>query len=349
MSHDIDMTVPGGAFAAVRDPGWHQLGIVTQEQVDALTLLQMGHGDYEVFLAPCKTTVELPIAPGSPITVLHHAEDPRTRNVCRIHPTTGEVQIIGQSSPDKAMWNNRDVFVGWADSFMQMAKPTVSACGVLDDGRRAFMAWRLPKNILVHGKRDQVELWMTAVTSYDGSLATLGFVSCIRSVCQNTVTAGLQAAISKYRVKRTKNAVLNVEQAKEMLGLTYKYADEYQQIAERLADEKMSVQMFDSVIRNLWGPDDDETNKRTLNTWDEKRAKLMHLFTDAPSNADIHGTAWGAYQSVAEYVDHLTDVKADSAKGNEAGYRLWRGMTEEKNIVKPKADIFDVLCDLVGV
>jgi phage/plasmid-like protein (TIGR03299 family) len=347
--HNIDMSVPNGAFAAVREPGWHQLGVVTQEQVDALTLLQMGHGDYEVFLAPCKTTVEVPIAPGSPITVLQHAEDPRVRNVCRMHPVTGQVQIIGQSSPDKAMWNNRDVFVGWADNFMQMAKPTVSACGVLDDGRRAFMAWRLPQNILVHGNRDLVELWMTAVTSYDGSLATLGYVSAIRAVCQNTVTAGLAAAISKYRVKRTKNAKLNVEQAKEMLGLTYKYAEEYRQIADRMADHTLSVQSFDSIIANLWGPEEDETNKRTLNTWEKKRDTLVHLFTEAESNADIHRTAWGAYQAVAEYVDHMTEVKAASAKGAEDGYRLWRGMTGEKNVATPKGDIFDVLSDLVGV
>lgn len=347
--HGIDMSVLNGAFAAVRDPGWHGLGTVTMDQVDALTLLQMGHGDYEVFLAPCKTTVELPVSPGSPITVLHHAEDPRIRNVCRIHPVDKTVQIIGQSSPDKAMWNNRDVFVGWADNFMTMAKPTVSACGVLDEGRRAFMSWRLPRNILVHGDRDLVELWMTAVTSYDASLATMAFVSPIRAVCQNTVSAGLASAVSKYRVKRTKNAKLNVEQAAEMLALTYKYADEYEMVAERMADTKLTVKSFDAIIRDLWGPDDEETNKRTLNAWDEKRTKLVHLFTEAPSNADIHGTAWGAYQAVAEYVDHLTDVKAASAKGNEDAFRLWRGMTGEKQVATPKADIFDVLTDLVGV
>jgi phage/plasmid-like protein (TIGR03299 family) len=343
------MSVLNGAFAAVRDPGWHGLGTVTMDQVDALTLLQMAHGDFEPFLAPCRTTVEVPIAPGSPITVLKHAEDPRVRNVCRIHPVTGEVQIIGQSSPDKAMWSNKDVFVGWADSFMQMAKPTVSACGVLDEGRRAFMAWRLPENILIHGDRDLVELWMTAVTSYDGSIATLGFVSPIRAVCQNTVTAGLKAAVSQYRVKRTKNAKLNVEQAKEMLGLTYKYAEEYRFIAERMADEKMTVKSFENIIGEMWGPKEDETNKRTLNTWDAKRTKMVDLFTTDASNAGIHGTAWGAYNAVAEYVDHLTDVKAASAKGNEDAFRLWRGMTGEKNVANPKADIWDVLTDLVGV
>lgn len=347
--HNIDMSVPNGAFAAVRDPGWHQLGIVTQDEVDALTLLQMGYGDYEVFLGPCETSVQVPIEPGSNFMKRVTVDDPRVRNVYRFHPVTNEVQILGQSSPDKAMWNNRDVFVGWADNFMHMAKPTVSACGVLDEGRRAFMAWRLPKNILVHGNRDLVELWMTAVTSYDGSLATLAFVSPIRAVCQNTVIAGLKSAVSKYRVKRTKNAKLNVEQAAEMLALTYKYADEYRFVAERMADETMNLQTFDSIIRNLWGPDDEETNKRTLNAWEEKRTKLVHLFSEAPSNADIHFTAWGAFQAVSEYVDHLTDVKAASAKGVENGFRLWRGMTEEKQVAKPKADMFDVLSDLVGV
>lgn len=350
--HGIDMSITGGAFAAVREPGWHGLGTVTQEQVGALKLLQMSGGDYDVFHAPVKTTVEVPIAPGSTITRTMTAEDPRVRNVCRLHPETGELQIIGQSSPSKQLWTNREIFVGWADNFMEMAKPDVSACGVLDDGRRAFMCWKLPANVMIHGDRDQVELWMLAFTSFDGSATTSASVSMIRSVCQNTVTAALKSAVSKYAVKRTAKAELNAKIAADMLGLSYKYAEEYQQIAERMADHGLSVKSFDAIITDLWGPDEQETNKRTLKAWDEKRDKLMHLFTDAPSNTNIHGTAWGAYQSVAEYVDHLTEVKAASVKTgkqDEAGFRLWRGLTEEKQVAQPKADIFDVLSDLVGV
>lgn len=350
--HNIDLTVTGGAFAAVREPGWHGLGVVTKEQVDALTLLRMGHGDYPVFHAPVKSTVEVPVMPGSSIMKTVTVEDDRVRNVVRIHPETNMPQIVGQSSPTKQLWNNREIFVDWADQFMDMAKPEVSACGVLDEGRRAFMCWKLPMNILIHGDRDQVELWLMAYTSYDGSAVTSASVSTIRTVCQNTVNAALKGAIQRYAVKRTANAKLNIEQAKDMLGLSYKYAEEYRFVAERMAEHELSVTSFDAIARKLWGPDDDETNKRTLKAWDTKRDTLMHLFTESESNKGIHGTAWGAYNAVAEYVDHLTEVKAfsvTSGKQDEAGFRLWRGLMQEKQVATPKADIFDVLADLVGV
>lgn len=344
--HAIDTTVTGGAFAAVRDPGWHGLGVVTDEQVDALTLLKMAHADYDVFHGPVHTTVELPIAPGSPITVLHHAEDPNVRNVLRLHPEHGHLQILGQSSPTKKLWNNREIFVGWADQFIQLAKPMVSTCGVLHEGRRAFMCWRLPMDVTIHGNRDNVELWMLADTSYDGSAVTSASVSMIRSVCQNTVTAALKGAVSRYAIKRTANAKLDVEVAKKMLGLAYKYSEDYKIVAERMADTKLSVKTFEDIISDLWGPADDETNKRTLNAWDNKRGKLLDLFTTAPSNADIHGTAWGAYQAVAEYVDHFTDIKP--LAGSESAARLWRGMKAEKTVEQPKSDIFDILTSLVS-
>lgn len=44
---------------------------------------------------------------------------------------------------------------------------------------------------------------------------------------------------------------------------------------------------------------------------------LAWLLHDSPTNDGIHGTRWGAYQAVTEYLDHYIPVKAkdhDSAR-----------------------------------
>jgi hypothetical protein len=60
VTHNIDESVPGGAFASVRAPAWHNLGTVHDKQVSALELLKSAYGDYEVFKSPDFAHVERP-------------------------------------------------------------------------------------------------------------------------------------------------------------------------------------------------------------------------------------------------------------------------------------------------
>lgn len=344
--HEIDMTVTGGAFAAVREPAWHKLGVVTDKQVTALELLQMANADYDIYKTPVTTHMEHPVT-GEMLS----AEDPTKVNVCRIHPTDGYLQVLGQAGTDWQAWTPKDVLVGFGDAVLDAAEPTVSAAGALYEGRQVFMSFKLPVGITVGGE-DRTDLWMTAHTSFDSSAATTLAVSPIRGVCANTVNMGLKSAIRKHRVTRRANTKLDIAQAREVLELTYTYAEQVEKVGNALVAKPMTNDQFNKLITKLWGVDDDASARAKTN-WEAASERLMDLYSVAPTQAGIRGTAWAAYNAVVEYKDHFATVKAASGAvkgaGGEDGYRLWRGITSVPAAADDKDLALRAICEAVGV
>jgi len=350
-----DHGIDGDSFAG-RRPAWHKLGTVFDPKIhgdlSALRILQLANADYEIITSPVIAKAQVPYSPGSDLNVWKEAVDPNLINICRLHPKTGELQIIGQGSKTKKLWTNREIFVDFADALIDVAEPTVSTCGVTNGGRSAFMCFKLPGEMLIGGQ-DAVELWMTSHTSYDGSAPTEVVVSLMRTVCQNTLRYNLKNAVTRYTVKRTANAKLNIQQAREMLKMTYKYAERVKDLGETLVARPMSTNQFDTLITKMWGPGDDAT-KVAQTKWTQRFDKLHHLFAEAGTQAGIRHTAWAGVQAITEFCDWEAKVDAKVAtrwadNGGADGYRLWRSLTGEKTITKPKDDIVDAVLEAMGV
>jgi phage/plasmid-like protein (TIGR03299 family) len=350
--HGIDETVTGGAFASVRNPAWHRLGVVFDEQVDADTLLKAGWADYDVFHTPVMTEIDVPVLTpsGEPMTIAgepmmkpERAIDNTKRNICRRHPETGELQILGQSAPGYKLRTNREVFVEFADKLLDLATPNVSTCGVLYEGRQAFMSWQLSNEIMVNGE-DAAELWLMAHTSHDGSRPTTLAIVPIRTVCQNTLRVGLAGALTRWSVRHTKNSKLVLAEVRQALKLSYSYAEDWTTMATDLARSEVTTKEFDALIAQAFGPTED-AGKKVLDAWDERRGALLQTWEKSATTDGIRGTAWGAINAVTEHLDWSSKVQKNSfethvdgrLKVNDAdGYRFWRSLDGDKSIEKPK-------------
>jgi phage/plasmid-like protein (TIGR03299 family) len=340
-NHQID----GNSYAGLR-PGWHKLGTVwdveTMGKPSAEGMLKLANADFEVFASPVTTQALVPHTPGSALKVWKTDTDPYLINVCRIHPVTGDLQIIGQGSKTKKLWSPREVCVDFADAVIDTAEPTVATSGVLRRGRSVFMCFKLPQKIMV-GDQDASELWMTVLTSFDSTAPTTLVVGPVRTVCQNTWNYNLRNATAKYTVKRTANAKLNVDQARAALKIAFKYADEIGKIGNHLVTKKMTTDQFRGLMVKLWGPKDD-AGKTAVTKWEKKLDKLTELFAVAPTQEPIRGTAWAGVQAVTEFLDWESKVDEKVAarwadNGGADGYRIWRGINREKGVTDPKNDI----------
>jgi phage/plasmid-like protein (TIGR03299 family) len=352
LTHGIDETVTGGAFASVRNPAWHRLGVVFEEQVTADRLLKAAYADYEVFHTPCMTVIDVPVTSpsGEPLTIggepmmkEERANDTTKRNICRRHPETGVLQILGQSAPGYKLRTNREVFVEFADKLLDLATPNVSTCGVLYEGRQAFMSWQLSKDIMVNGE-DAAELWLMAHTSHDGSRPTTLAIVPIRTVCQNTLRVGLAGAKTRWAIRHTKNSKLVLAEVREALKLSYSYAEDWTTMATDLARSEVTTAEFDALIRQAFAPKED-AGKKALDAWDERRGALLDTWAKSATTDGIRGTAWGAINAVTEFYDWSTKVQRNSFEthvegplkvSDPDGYRFWRSLDGEKSIEKPK-------------
>lgn len=329
---------------------WHNLGhVVRDENVTAEQLLVLGGADYPIFRSPIRADVQAPVAKGSPIEIVHEIVDPNTTNICRLNPESGIPEILGQASPNYPLWSNRDVFLGFADRIIDDAKPTASTCVVLRGGRQCVMSFELPEGIQVGGMADfdeQARVWIVVDTSYDQKSPTTAHISTIRPVCINTLRAGRAQGFASYVVRKTKNADLKVQMARDVLGLVPKFTA----AAKAEFDELLSVQVtndrFEKLVSGLFGPGDDPS-KAQAERWQVKIDHLNRLFRDAHTQANIRNTGWAAVNAVGEYCDHIQKLKKPKDGQNAEAARFWRSLSGEKSVTSPKIHITDAVLALV--
>src|ERR1700752_1118695 len=338
------MTVTGGAFAAVREGGWHHLGKVVQEQVSTLELLQMGGCDFPIHRGVIRIDELVPTADGFPPT-RYQAEDERMTAIYRVHPETGEAQILGTASAKYPLWSPRDTFVGFGDNILKYlgAPVKASTAGALDGGRQVFMGFELPQDIRL-GSDEMVQLWLLVHTRFDQSAVPRAAITPIRPVCANTVAAGISAALSSFTVKKTANANIQEAQAKAALQLIPDYVEAYTERATKLLDTEVTKRKFIEIITDLWGPGDD-ARKQSVDAWQAKAHVLIDLFENADTQANVRHTAWGAYNAIVERQDWYSDVAPGTAPQDADRVRFARsvGITDGRKIAQPKDDILERL------
>jgi phage/plasmid-like protein (TIGR03299 family) len=357
--HQIDMSVTGGAFASVRNPAWHNLGVTVDHQVSADELLKLAHADYDVFLAPSMTELEVPMlgADGQPLTISGEplmttikATDESRRQSCRYHPETGALQILGNVSPSYGVHTNREVFVDFADALIDAAEPIVSTCGVMYEGREAFMAFQLPQGIMVGGV-DATALYMVAHTSHDGSKPATVMIVPLRVVCANTLRVAGLAAISRWSIRHTSKSKLKLQEAREGLKLSWKYLGEWTTMADALLEQEMTTREFEKIVTSLFEPRpeaDKPVGAQAKKLWDEKLDAMLTLWS-GPTQENIKGTAWAAFNAVDEHLDWGLKVQSSKWAGDPAGYQFWRSLDGEKSVQAPKQKMLETVARFSGV
>lgn len=351
IAHGIDQTVTGGAFASVNYGAWHALGKVYERQVSALELLRGAGCDFPIFRTPVFTgplRVSLGEIDGVEQFVQYEGvEDERNTNIVRVHPETNTLQVLGQASKGYPLWTPRDVLVGFGDAILGTAKPNVSTCGALDGGRRVFMSFELPEEIRVGGMADErVRLWLTVQTSFDQSTPTGGWISPIRTVCLNTVRAGQRAALSKFSIRKTKNADLQAAQAREALNLVPKFVEDFERTTTALVGTTLTDAQFIAIIREEFGPAE-EAKESVVKKWETKEEQLVTLFRNADTHENVRHTAWAGLQAVTQERDWFSKVAKDDP--NPIGTRFWRSLEGQKVVTDPKDAMLRRMLELAGV
>ncbi len=323
MASKIETFADGTAsFFSHRKPAWHALGTVTENALSADEALSIAHLDWQVQQYPVFADVS-----GNAVEA-----NGKRANV-RFHPKTGESSVLGIVGTRYHIVQNEQAFK-FCDDVLDISDAKFETAGSLDNGRRVFMTLKMPEGIQVGG-HDAVEMYLMVVNSHDGSTPLLAAVTPVRVVCANTVTAGVQAAKSVYRVAHTASATGRLNEAREALKMSYQYTGEFEQLANKLYQEPMSDKEFNKFMEKLLGKPPivgKGESTRTLGIYENKREQLQGLW-NAPTQDTIKKTAWAAYNTVVEYVDWFSPVRG----GDKDARRGERIVENTSNEIKEKA------------
>jgi phage/plasmid-like protein (TIGR03299 family) len=150
--------------------------------------------------------------------------------------------------------------------------------------------------------------FLTASSSFDGSISTQYGLMNTMVVCDNTLNAGLNERGKKIKIRHTRNSLDGmVQAARDALGLIHSAADDFAAEVAELTALELTSRGFDEIVAELTTVDED-ASKRSVTMAQNKRDKLYGLRTDERVEP-WWGTAFGGVQLLNTYRQHLQTVK----------------------------------------
>lgn len=322
MAANIEQFADGtSAFFSAREVAWHKLGVVTDNALTAESALKTAQLDSLVKVSeePIYTKVD-----GQEIQLN------KKFLTYRNHPKKG-LTALGVVGNRYTPIQNLEAFE-FLNHIADETGAVFETAGSLGNGERVFMTMKFPESMMIGGV-DTIDNYIMAVNSHDGSSAFIVAVTPIRAVCTNTVRLALSQAKSKVSLKHTAGATAKVQQARETLGIVFRYQEEFEKEVNEMLSIKITDKQYTEFVKALV-PDakvKDPTD-RMVNSIEKKRGELMALW-NAPTQKNVAGTAWAAYNAVVEWSDWVKPIR--SAKDDKDDLRsermLFGGAEKFKN------------------
>lgn len=302
---------------------------VLPAEFDAAQAMQYAKlGGWRVRKEPLTTTV-LTADGVSSLSVPDHFASVRT------NPVTGRPDVLGVVGRGYEPIQNED-HAGLLDRLVDESGAHFETAGSLRGGRQVFLSMKLPRTMRIGGV-DPVDLYLIACNSHDGTSAFRLLVSPVRVVCANTQAAAIRGAKASYSIRHTAGAKGQIVQARAALGLTFEFVEAFERQAQKMIAAAISTDEFARLVAQLWPIDEDSKRSKTIG--ENRRYELVQLLRHSPTNENIRGTRWAAYQAITEYADHVAPI-AD--KGDPASARAERVVTSG-SVAQIKTRAFDLL------
>ncbi|WP_201260918.1 DUF932 domain-containing protein [Embleya scabrispora] len=331
---EIDKATGCAAFVTARQDAWHRLGTVTTDTFTAEDAMRLAHlGNWNVHTVP----VDCAVLGDDGVTRLRVPDRYAT---VRTHPFTGRPDVLGIVGNDYHPVQN-EAHADLLNTLVDEAGAHFETAGSLHDGRQVFVTMRLPRTLRLGGG-DDVDLFIAALNSHDGSSAFRLIVTPTRIVCANTQAAALRNAHSTFAIRHTSGARGHIAEARQALGLTWAWVDAFEAEAQRMIETELRRAEFDSIVADLF-PEPTVRTPRRLRHHAGVVGALGALLT-APTMAGIEGTRWAGYQAVTEYLDHHAAVSGGKTRGEDfaADARAVRTVTSP-TVNKIKSRAFEAL------
>jgi len=284
---------------------WHNTGIELNHPQTAREAIEMAGLDFTVMKKPRELKTGL-------------------RQASFVTVRTDTDAVLGLVNERYEPVQNIDAFT-FFDTLVAEGKAAYETAGVFGKGERIWILARLTGYLMVHGN-DLVNKYLLLTNSHDGSSQIRARVMPIRVICNNTLTAALQEA-GDIPIRHMPDAVYGLEQALPVLRQSISLYEQLDVVFNSMASKKIADDQLREYVRALV-PD----NEEMLNTIraEKIRDSVLHLHESGLGAHLARGTAWGAFNSVAEYTDHMMSGEDDATRLNS----IWFG---HGNQLKAKA------------
>ena len=315
MAHALEMQDGEVAFALRGAPAWHGLANVLfdkDEHVETNTMLDSAKlSNWNIELEEIQ----------NPTNYRSHKS---SYYVTRTNPFDNGKDILGIVGEKYKVVQNEQLF-DFGDNLLHGGASWESA-GSIKNGTIVFGSLVVPKEFTLDAKgaNDKTKTYLLVHTSHDGSVSVQASITPVRVVCQNTLNLALGSVKQSFKLRHTATVEGKIQLARETLGLTFNYMDNFEKEAKALFETSVTDLEFNKIITAIY-PKPDELNKQGLTVWSSKIDLINDLYFDSPTNANIKGTAWGVFNTLTERLDYFrgerkTKNGAQNKLANASGF-----------------------------
>jgi phage/plasmid-like protein (TIGR03299 family) len=238
-------------------------------------------------------------------------------------PKSGETRYLGTVGSHYQPIQNEahaDILTAIVDE----SGAAIDSAGSLSGGRKTFLSMKVPQVMNVGGV-DPVDLFLVAFNSHDGSSSFSFAITPVRVFCANQQAAVMKKAKSTFRIRHNGRSHGRIQEAREALGLTFAYMEEFEAEAEFMVGKSLTDKTFAKITARLFGAET-ATTERAEQTAAEHVKGVMELWRDSPTMQNLPDSRWKGYQAVTEYADHYMKIR-NSGYHDAATARAVRSVT----------------------
>jgi len=284
---------------------WHELGATLEGVLSSKDAIKAARLEWAVEQVPVYTH--------------NNWAEPIPSYVANVRSDTNEV--LGIVSERYCVAQNKDVFA-FADALISSnkVKCTFETTGSLFNGRRVFMLVNMAKRRIVG---DEYQPYLCLSNAHDGTACLQVFLTGIRVVCNNTLSAALKTAKRKISIRHLSLMEQRKDDAVMTMGAASKYFHDLEEFASQLAVKKVN---FGKVLDRLF-PVSREMTRRQINSNKEVKELIKNLFRKKDDLQNFKGTAWGAYSAIADYRSNAEPKRKTSTYADNKMARFIDGDT----------------------
>jgi phage/plasmid-like protein (TIGR03299 family) len=325
MAHNLEEQDGQVAFALRGKPAWHNLAnrIFNQdEDVNTATMLEEAKlSNWNVRLSPLTEHIS---ESWNDVSDAHL--------VLRTNPFNQETDVLATVGKRYKVIQNEELFA-FADAIHD-ANPECrwESAGSLKKGKVVFGTVDIPRTMVLdpQGANDETKLYLIVWTSHDGSVAVQAAITPVRVVCQNTLNLAMKSSKQSFKIRHTQSAEGRIQVARETLGLALGYFDEFELEAKALYSQSITDAEFSKLIQTIY-PKPDKDVKGALKKWENKVVLIDDLYHNSPTNTNIKGTKWGAFNALTERLDYFRSGRGNTESLMAGASGFDPILTAEKN------------------
>lgn len=294
------------SMAYVGETPWHGLGVRVSNDISVDEMMKAAGLDWTVEKIPTYATIG-----GKKVQMERSALVRSTDNtVFDLVPNDwNEVQ-------------NHEAFEFYRE-WVENGGMEMHTAGSLDNGRRIWVLAKTKEKFEVFGG-DLIESYFLLSNPHQYGSSFEARDTKIRVVCNNTLTVALKDE-SNVAVRLNHRRKFDVEQVKQMVGISKQKSQTYKELAEYLGSKRASPENVVQYFKDVFPLTDNKVDDA------KRQAKLSRPGTQAlgfletqPGAEFARGSWWQAFNAVTYVVDHELG-KSDDTRLNSAWFGFNRG------------------------